>query len=173
MAKTKVKKEPLKKRDPQKYYRNVHYGLYAGTWVSTLTPIIAIFGVKWNEYFDFISNTESSVKLTIGCVIAIVLAVVFSIKKAKVEEKQNKEYSILHYVGFVAVLWAFLFFFKVIIDDMFLITSCEFIGAVGAYGLNIADRKVKEKILLYKSAKEEVIKENFKAEYKKRKENLL
>ncbi len=174
MAKEKVKKEPLKTRDPYKYYRNVHYGLYAGTWAATLAPIIAVFGVKWNEYFDYINNTDGSVRLTVGCVIAIVLGIVFAVKKAKVEEKQKKEYSMLHYVGFVAILWAFLFFFKVIIDDMFLITSCEFGGAVVAYGLNIADKNARKKVLLYESARDEVLKDEAKEQYKKdRKKDLL
>ena len=169
MEKIKVKKEPLKKRDPYKYYRNVHYGLYAGTWGATLAPVAVVFGIKWNEYFDFISQTESSVRLTVGCVIAIFLAIIFAVKKAKVEEKAKKEYSMLHYVGFVAILWAFLFLFKTILDDMFLITSCEFGGAVVAYGLSIEDKKMRNKVLLYQSAKDEVDKEEAKENYKEHK----
>lgn len=171
MAKNKVKKEPLKTRDPYKYYRNIHYGLYSGTWAAVIIPIIAVFGVKWNEYFDFLEKTQDSVKLTVGCVVAIFLGIIFAVKKAKVEEKSKKEYSMIHFVGFVAVLWAFLFLFKTIIDDMFLITSCEFGGAVAAYLLSIEDKKIKGKVLLYQGAKDEVDKEEAKEKYKEAKES--
>lgn len=166
MAKDKVKKEPLKKRDPYRYYRNVHYGLYSGTWGATLIPIFTIFAFKWNEYFDYVNNTSGSVRLTIGCVAAIVLGVIFALKKAKVEEKQKKEYSMLHYVAFVGILWVFLFLFKVIIEDMFLITSCELAGSVVAYGLNLADKNVVKKVLLYQSARDDILKDRLKEEYK-------
>ena len=59
----------------------------------------------------------------------------------------------LHYVGFVAVFWAFAFLFKVVIDDLFLITSVELAGAVTAYGVSIADNNAKEKARLFKEQK--------------------
>lgn len=149
----KVKKEPLKERDPYRYYRNVHYALYSVEWVSIFTPLAILFGIKWNDYFNFVEETEGSVKLTIGCILAIVLAIVFAVKKARVEEKSKKTYSMLHYVGFVAVFWAFAFLFKVIIDDLFLITSVELAGAVTAYGVSIADNNAKEKARLFKEQK--------------------
>ena len=219
MARDRVRKPPLKQRDPYKYYRNIHYGLYAGTWTTTFAPIVAVFGVKWNEYFDYVNNTGSSVKLTIGCVVAIFLAIIFAVKKARVEEKVNpvqevetekvepvkeepvqekpvekvvetapveetlkkatveekvrKEYSMIHYVAFIAIIWAFLFFFKAIIDDMFLITSVEFAGAVSAYGLSIADNKIKDKMKLYKEAQDELTKEEAKELYRGRRVDLL
>lgn len=173
-GKEKVKKEPLKTRNPYKYYRNIHYGLYSGSWVAVIAPIVTVFAVKWNEYFDFVNNTGDSVKLTIGCVAAIVLGVIFAIKKAKVDERQKGTYSMLHYVAFVGVLWAILFLFKAIIDDAFLITSVELGGAVAAYGLNIADKKAKEQALLYKSVKDDDKKESIKKDMKaKRKVDLL
>ena len=173
MARDRARKPPLKQRDPYKYYRNIHYGLYAGTWVTTFAPIVAVFGAKWNEYFDYVNNTGSSVKLTIGCVVAIFLAIIFAVKKATVEEKTRKEYSMIHYVAFIAIIWALLFFFKAIIDDMFLITSVEFAGAVSAYGLSIADNKIKDKMKLYKEAQDELTKEEAKELYRGRRVDLL
>lgn len=79
----------------------------------------------------------------------------------------------IHYVAFIAIIWAFLFFFKAIIDDMFLITSVEFAGAVSAYGLSIADNKIKDKMKLYKEAQDELTKEEAKELYRGRRVDLL
>ena len=79
----------------------------------------------------------------------------------------------IHYVAFIAIIWAFLFFFKVIIDDMFFITSVEFAGTVSAYGLSIADNKIKDKMKLYKEAQDELTKEEAKELYRGRRVDLL
>ena len=153
---TKVKKEPLKTRSPRKYYHRAYVGCQVGEWGAIATPIIAIFAAKWNEYFDFVENQGESIRLTIGCVLAIVCAIFFGYKKLKNQEKQEKKVTMLSYVFGIAVAWAAVFLFKVIIDDLFLILSCELAGAGAAYGIDFATQYNLKKYNLYQGAYEKL-----------------
>ena len=153
--KEKVKKEPLKQRNPYKYYRNAYYACQDAEWACILTPIIAIFGVKWQEYFDF-TESSNGVRLTIGCVLALVMASIFIYKKVKHQEKMEGKVTMLSYVIGVGVAFAFSYLFKVVIDDLFLILGCEFAGAVGAYGIDFATSENQRKAKLYKDSIEKL-----------------
>ena len=155
MAKEKVKKEPLKTRCPRKYYRNAYWACQGGEWAAIMTPLIAVFGAKWNEYFDFVNDTHGSVRLTIGCVLALVVSAVVMYKKAKHQEKVEKKATMLTYVLGVGIAFAFAFLFKVVIDDLVLILGCEFAGAAAAYGLDIGlTQEMRRKQVLYRDARD-------------------
>ena len=148
----KKKKEPLKTRNPYKYYRNSYWACQVGEWVSIVAPMITVFGIKWNEYFDFVNETESATKLTIGCVLALICAVIFVYKKIKHQEKTENKTTMLSYVVGIGVAFAFSYFFKVIIDDLFLILGCEFAGSVSAYAIDFATQENRRKQILYRDA---------------------
>lgn len=152
MAKGKVKKEPLKQRNPYKYYRNAYYATQAGEWACLATPLIAIFGAKWNEYFIFAEGNDGGVRLTIGCILALICAAIFMYKKLKHQEKQEKKVTMLSYVMGIGAAFAFIYFFKVILDDLFLIVGCEFAGAVAAYVVDFSTQHNLAQMKLYKDA---------------------
>ena len=152
----KAKKEPLKKRNPYKYYRNAYWACQGGEWAAIVAPVVAVFGAKWNEYFVFTETDNSGVKLTIGCVLAFVMAAIFVARKIKYQEKQENKVTMLSYVVGIGVAFAFSYLFKVVIDDIFLILGCEFAGAVGAYGIDFATQSNMRKMKLYKTAIEEL-----------------
>ena len=74
----------------------------------------------------------------------------------KVVEKQEKKVTMLSYVIGVGVAFAFIYFFKVILDDLFLIVGCEFAGAVAAYGVDFATQHNLKQMTLYKNALDEL-----------------
>ena len=156
MAKVKEKKPPLKERNPYKYYRNAYYACQGGEWACIAAPVIAVFGAKWNEYFVFAEGSDGGVRLTIGCVLALICAAVFMYKKLRHQEKQEKKVTMLSYVIGVGVAFAFIYFFKVILDDLFLIVGCEFAGAVAAYGVDFATQHNLKQMTLYKNALDEL-----------------
>lgn len=156
MAKEKVKKEPLKTRNPYKYYRNAYWACQAGEWAAIVTPMIVVFGVKWNEYFDFVNDQPGATRLTIGCVLALVCAAIFVYKKVKHQEKTEKKVTMLSYVIGVGVAFAISYLFKVVLDDLFLILGCEFAGAVAAYGTDFATQEFRRKQMLYRDAREKL-----------------
>ena len=146
-------KEPLKKRDPYRYYRNAYYACQAGEWGCIAAPVIAVFGAKWNEYFVF-AEGSSGVSVTIGCVLALVLAAVFCYRKIRHQEKAAGKVTMLSYAVGVGVAFVFAYLFKVIIDDLALILGCEFVGAVGAYAVDFATMRNRRKMVLYRDARE-------------------
>ena len=157
MAKEKVKKEPLKTRCPRKYYRNAYWACQGGEWAAIATPIIAVFGAKWNEYFDFVENTHESVRLTIGCILALVVSAILMYKKAKHQEKVEKKATMLTYVLGVGMAFALAYFCKVIVNDLVLILGCEFAGAAVAYGLDVGlTQEMRRKQVLYRDARDEL-----------------
>lgn len=149
----KVKKEPLKTRNPYKYYRNAYVGAQAGEWACIGAPIIAIFGAKWNEYFNFTDNQGGAIKLTIGSILALVCAAIFMYKKIKHQEKTEKKVTMLSFVVGIGVAFAIAYFFKVILDDIVLILGCELAGAAAAYGLDLGvTQEMRRKQILYRDA---------------------
>lgn len=146
-------KEPLKKRNPYKYYRNAYAACRVGEWGCLVAPIVAVFGAKWNEYFVFVEG-DSRVRLTIGCILAFIMSAVFVYKKIKHDEKVEKKVTMLSYVVGVGVAFAMSYLFKTVIDDLFLILGCEFAGSVAAYGVDLATIRNKGKMELYRSAME-------------------
>ena len=150
------KREPLKKRDPYKYHRNAYYACQTSEWACIVAPVIAVFGAKWNEYFVFYDENHTGVKMTIGCVLSLVLAAVFVYKKLRHQEKVENKPTMTSYVVAVGVAFVFSYLFKAVIDDLFLILGCEFAGAVSAYGIDFATRSERNKMVTYKAAIEKL-----------------
>ena len=150
--KQKKKREPLKERNPYKYYRNSYYACQGGEWACITAPFIAIFAAKWNEYFVFTESNSEGIKVTIGCVLAAVMAAFFAYRKIRHQEKANGKVTMLSYAIGVGVAFAFSYLFKVIIDDLFLILGCEFAGASAAYVVDFATVYNKDRMKVYKDA---------------------
>lgn len=147
------KKAPLKERDPYKYYRNAYYACQGAEWASLAAPVIAVFGVKWNEYFVFVEG-GSGVRLTVGCILALVMASFFAYRKIRHQEKAEGKVTMLSYCVGLGLAFVFAYLFKVVIDDLALIIGCEFAGAVGAYGIDFGTREMRRKMKLYRDARE-------------------
>lgn len=143
-----MNKEPLKTRDPYKYYRNCSYACVAGEYASVLTPIAIVFGAKWNEYFTMTEG--NSVKMTIGCILSLVVAAIVMFSQIKRQEKINNQHTMLPFVLGVGVAFALSYLFKVVIEDLTLILGVEFAGSVVAYGIDFATISNREKMAIYK-----------------------
>lgn len=127
------------------YYRKRRRLSIAGKWTSVIAPFGILFGVKFNEYVDVI-DTGEVVKLTIGCVLAIIVAAVCVYK----EIKKSEETKHLAPAFGWALATLFVWLFKVIIDDLFLIFFSETIGQFTAMGINIYGEHCKEEAKAYK-----------------------
>lgn len=147
-----AKKESLKKTDPYKYYRNCYRACQAGERTSLIAPLIAVFAAKWNEYFVIVEDADR-IKLSIGCVLSIIMAVIFIYRKLKHEEKVNNKVTMLSYTIGVGVAFVLVLLMKVVLSDLYLILGAELGGSVVAYGVDIASERNKQLMLAYKEAK--------------------
>lgn len=157
----KQKKEPLKTRNPRKYYSIKYHALYAGEWACLLGPLFGVFGAKWNEYVQFASSQDGSVlggfKLTVGAVLSLLVAVFVIYKGARHKEKVDKTATMSTFALGIGVAFALSWAFSVILKDLTLILGCEFAGAMVAYPLDTMAQKNKK---LMEIADEEMIREN-------------
>lgn len=118
------------------YYAKRRKYCVAGKYASVITPFVAIFFAKINE---FLTLTEGqTIKLTIGCVLAIIVAVIAIGKEVKEDTKKVSG----------AVMWgivlAFVWLFEAILNDLLLIVGCEFAGQCAAAGINAYGMKCQE-----------------------------
>lgn len=143
-----MNKEPLKTRDPYRYYRNCSYACIVGEYASVLSPIAIVFGAKWNEYFTVADGNQ--VKMTVGCILSLVVAAIVMLSQIKRQEKINNQHTMLPFVFGVGVAFALSYLFKVVIDDLTLILGVELAGSVTAYGIDFATIANKEKMMIYK-----------------------
>ena len=127
------------------YYRKRRRLSIVGKWGSIIAPFGIVFGIKFNEYVNII-DTGEVVKLTIGCVLAIVVAGVAIYK----EVKHSEETKHLAPAFGWALATLFVWLFKVIIDDLFIIFLSETIGQFTAMGINIYSENAKEEAKAYK-----------------------
>jgi len=127
------------------YYRKRRRLSIAGKWGSVIAPFGIVFGVKFNEYVNII-DTGEVVKLTIGSVLAIVVACIAVYK----EVKHSEETKHLAPAFGWALATVFAWLLKVIIDDLFLILFAETIGQFTAMGINIYGEHCKEEATAYK-----------------------
>lgn len=127
------------------YYRKRSRLSVLGKWGSVIAPFGIVFGVKFNEYVNII-DTGEVVKLTIGSVLAIIVAVVAVYK----EVKHSEETKHLAPAFGWALATVFAWLFKVIIDDLFIILLSETIGQFTAMGINMYGEHAKEEAAAYK-----------------------
>ena len=147
MAEKKVKRPFSQMNNNEKflYYRKRRRLSIAGKWGSVIAPFGIVFGVKFNEYVNII-DTGEVVKLTIGSVLAIVVAMIAVYK----EVKHSEETKHLAPAFGWALATVFAWLFKVIIDDLFLILLAETCGQFTAMGINIYGEHCKEEANAYK-----------------------
>ena len=70
-------------------YKGRKNAAIAAKWGSIITPFAAIFGAKFNEYFVLVES-DTRIKLTIGCVLSIVVAVFAILSDFKRSEKKRQ-----------------------------------------------------------------------------------
>lgn len=147
MAK-KEKKAPLKERNPYAYYRNGYFASAAGVWGSLLGPLAVVVGVKWNEYIKVQNGAEY--RMTIGAVLALIVAVVVIYKQVKHQEKVKKQVTMTSWVAGVAVAFALSWCFSAVLKDLTLILGTELAGSLSAYGFDRLEANRLEHMKIYK-----------------------
>lgn len=124
-----------------KRLRNNGFAFLAAKWVSILSPYLVIGIVNFNEYF----TEYNGVKMSLGCVLAMIVA---GIAIAN-ETKENKKINGL--VGW-AIAFALVFLLQSILNDLLLIVGCGLLGQLVGAGFEIGSKKELEKANLYKEA---------------------
>ena len=122
-------------------FRNIGYTCLAMKWVSILSPYLIIGIVNFEDYFQ----EASGVKMSLGCVLALIVA---GISVAN-ETKENKKISGL--VGW-AIAFALVYFFQSILQDLLLIIGCGLIGQLVGAGFELGAETNLEKAALYRKA---------------------
>ena len=103
----------------------------AGKWASTIGPLGVLFGVKFNEYFQLVEGQER-VKLTIGCVLAIIVACFVIFQDIKKSESTKHLSGAVGWSIALVLCWLL----KVVLEDLILILAFEASGQWAAVGLN-------------------------------------
>lgn len=128
-----AKRIPFAERtNGEKYisYRRRRNASIAGKWGCVIAPFGIVFGAKFNDYVKILDTFET-VKLTIGCVLAIVVAAIAVFNEVRTS-KETKH--LAPAVGWGLAL-AFIWLFQIIINDLLLIVGSEFAGQCAAAGL--------------------------------------
>lgn len=159
----KKKRTPLKESNPYKFYRNGYYACVGGQYASIIAPFVAIGIVNFDKYFTV--STGQTVKMSLGCTLAIMVLGIALWQKTK----QNKQ-EINHVVGW-GVAFALCYLFQSIIQDLTLIIGCAFAGQCVAYGFELGADNRESYMSIYKEAD---IKANAfeRAKAKKKKEEV-
>lgn len=139
----KTKKESLKKTNPKKYYSRVNAAFVFGEYAALLAPLGIVFGVKWNEYFSVTDG--NNVRMSIGCVLSLIVAVVMVYKEIKHTEKVEKQATKLSLVAGLAVAFTLSFLMQVILTDLTLILGVELAGACASYALEFGSAAARKK----------------------------
>lgn len=124
-----------------KRLRSQGYTCLAMKWVSILSPYLIIGIVNFEEYFV----ESNGVKMSIGCVLAMIVA---GISIAN-ETKENKKINGI--VGW-AIAFALAIFFQAILQDLVLILGCGLVGQLVGAGFELGSNIQLEKADLYKKA---------------------
>lgn len=126
MARKKL--EDMNNGELYKHYKKQSHIAKAGKWASIVSPFAIVFGVKAGEYIEILG--EQSYKLTIGCVLAIIVAVIAIFKEFKKDDKTKK------FAGVVGwgLAFALVYFLSVALKDLALIIGTEFAGQFVATG---------------------------------------
>ena len=159
-------KKTLTPTNQKKRLTRISRGLFAGEFLSVITPFAIIGGVNYNEYFVEYDGT----RMSIACMLAFALMgiAVWLVSKKKFE---NSFISLI--IGWYAVAFIFFLLGK-IVNDIAVIMFIGGSGIVGAYGLDLANKKVNKKINelkdAMKAAENEITKEAYKEELKEAEE---
>lgn len=114
-----------------RHYRNQSYIAKGSKWASIIAPFAIVFGCKYNEYIKILGEGEQY-KLTIGCILAIIVACIAILREFKKSEETKP------FAGIVGwgLAFALCYFFSVAMKDLTLIIGTEFAGQVAAKGFD-------------------------------------
>jgi hypothetical protein len=149
MKKQKAKKE-LNATQTKNKYRALQYTFFGSEFIAILTPYIILGAVNFEEWF---ATNESGWQVSLGASLALALFGIasFLIAKKKDGKTSITEGYITMIVGWFAV--AFIFFLLAsVMSDIAMIMFYGGLGMLGAFGLNIASNKMKQKANIYKAA---------------------
>jgi len=105
-----------------------------GKWASIITPFIVVFAIKSKEYIQILGEDEKY-KLTVGCILAVILAGIAIIAEFKKVEKLKPFLSVIRW----GLAFAIVHFLRVALQDLELIIGTEFAGQVVAKGFDYYD----------------------------------
>lgn len=105
-----------------------------GKWASIISPFIIVFAVKSGEYIQILGE-DQKYKLTIGCILAVILAAIAVLAEFKKVEKLKPFLSVLRW----GLAFAIIHFLRVALQDLELIVGTEFAGQVVAKGFDYYD----------------------------------
>lgn len=108
-GKAKITKKEYETIKTLKKYRNLKYGLKAGTYASCLVPFGVILGVNWQEWFA--KSDEGSVSIGVGFGMLLVATISTIVCVMKRDEEFMKKFSPLLYAAVVCAMWAVAFMF--------------------------------------------------------------
>lgn len=108
-GKAKITKKEYETIKTLKKYRNLKYGLKAGTYASCLVPFGVILGVNWQEWFT--KADEGSVSIGVGFGMLLVATISTIVCVMKRDEEFMKKFSPLLYAAVVCAMWAVAFMF--------------------------------------------------------------
>lgn len=112
--------------------------LFFSEFLSVITPFVIIGAVNYNDYFVEYDGT----RMSIACMLAIAL---MGISVWLVSKKKFTNSFITLIVGWYAVAFIFFLMGK-IVNDIAVIMFIGGSGILGAYGLDIANKKVSVKL---------------------------
>lgn len=108
-GKKKVTKEEYETIKTLKKYRNLKYGLKAGTYAACLVPFGVILGVNWQEWFTKQEDGGISIGVGFGMLLVATISTIICIMKR--DEEFMKKFSPLIYAAVVCAMWAVSFMF--------------------------------------------------------------
>lgn len=111
-----------------KHYRKTTYVAKGGKWASVIAPFGIVFGLKVKEYVEILG--DQSWRLTIGCVLAIIVAIIAIYKEIKHDESTKHLSSVVGWGLAFGLIWLL----EVVTKDLKLIVGAEFAGQVVSKG---------------------------------------
>lgn len=146
MAKDKKTFQEMNNGEKFRYYKRRRNASIVGRWACIVSPFGIVFGVKFNEYIK-IMDTGDTIKLSIGCILALVVAAIAIYKQFKHSDETKH---IAPAIGWGVAL-AFAWLFEIILHDLVLILASEFAGQCAAVGVDYYCKHATEEMNAYKT----------------------
>lgn len=130
------KKAKVNKKDSwdnakwHKHYRNQAIACKVGKYACSVTPVLILFILKWDEYFKILDQT-SQIRFSIGCILAVIVGAVAVMQDIKKTEDKNKQ-QILNAAGWWFA-WGIVVCFQAVFNDLATILLYEACGQVGSF----------------------------------------
>lgn len=164
-----MEKKQLTVKQKKNRYRAFQYTTFVAEFVSILTPFIVMGAVNYDEWF----TTEDGWKVGLGGTLALALMgiAVFMVSKKKEDDKITSGYVAL-IVGWFAVAFIFMLLAS-IMEQITTIMMFGGLGLLGAFGLDMTSKSMKNKADAYKKALEKVTQESLEEQAKQELETEL